>query len=105
MSETLIRALARAAQSHEHSIESLRTLVRLPSSTGEEGAAQTHMAELLRDLGAHTEVLPLDIAALFERFPDVAQYPTHWQHDLILPYAVASTSPPWRAKCATSCIA
>jgi acetylornithine deacetylase len=87
MSEALARALALAAQSHERSVESLRTLVRLPSSTGEEGAAQTHMAELLNGLGAHTEVLPLDIAALFERFPDVAQYPTHWQHDLILPYA------------------
>ena len=27
-----------------------------------------------------------DIAALFARFPLIAQYPTHWQHDLILPY-------------------
>lgn len=40
----------------------------------------------MRALGAHTELLPLDIAALFERYPHVAQYPTHWQHDLILPY-------------------
>ncbi|MDH3738704.1 MAG: M20/M25/M40 family metallo-hydrolase, partial [Alphaproteobacteria bacterium] len=41
----------------------------------------------LRGLGAETETLEPDIAALFERFPLVAQYPTHWQHDLILPYA------------------
>ncbi len=86
MADTLNRALALAAQSHERSIENLRTLVRLPSLTGEEGPAQTHMADVLRGLGAQTEVLALEIAALFERFPHVAQYPTHWQHDLILPY-------------------
>ncbi|MDD9983451.1 MAG: M20/M25/M40 family metallo-hydrolase [Gammaproteobacteria bacterium] len=86
MADTLKRALALAAQSHERSIENLRTLVRLPSLTGEEGPAQAHMADMLRGLGAQTEVLALDVAALFERFPHVAQYPTHWQHDLILPY-------------------
>ena len=32
-----------------------------------------------------------DTAALFERFPAIAQYPTHWQHDLILPYEVLPT--------------
>ena len=24
---------------------------------------------------------------MFAAFPHIAQYPTHWQHDLILPYA------------------
>ena len=86
MTDTLNGALALAAQSRERSIENLRTLVRLPSLTGEEGPAQEHMADVLRGLGAKTEVLALEIAALFERFPHVAQYPTHWQHDLILPY-------------------
>ena len=87
MPDTLNRALALAAQSRERSVESLRGLVRIPSLTGEEGTAQTHLADVLRSLDAHTEVLDLDIAALFERYPHVAQYPTHWQHDLILPYA------------------
>jgi len=27
-----------------------------------------------------------DIKELFDKYPDVAQYPSHWQHDLILPY-------------------
>ena len=80
------RALALAADGAERSVECLRDLVRVPSLTGEEGAAQAHLCEHLRCLGAHTEVLPVDMRALFERFPDVAQYPTHWQHDLILPY-------------------
>ena len=55
MADTLKRALALAAQSHERSIENLRTLVRLPSLTGEEGPAQTHMANVLRGLGAQTD--------------------------------------------------
>ena len=86
MTDALQHALALAARSHERSVETLRALVRLPSLTGEEGPAQAHVADVLRGLGARTEVLPLDIAALFQRFPHVAQYPTHWQHDLILPY-------------------
>lgn len=87
MSDMSVTALELAAASRERSVESLRALVRVPSLTGEEGPAQSHVAELLKELGAETEVLPLDVAALFERFPSVAQYPTHWQHDLILPYS------------------
>lgn len=86
MTGTADPALRLAEQSQERSVESLRALVRIPSLTGEEGEAQAHMARLLESLGAETKKLPLDIAALFERYPDVAQYPTHWQHDLILPY-------------------
>ncbi len=87
MSDAAQQALALAADSTERSVERLRALVRVPSLTGEEGAAQSHMADLLRLLGAETEMLPLDVPALFKRFPQVAQYPTHWQHDLILPYS------------------
>ncbi len=91
MSDMPAKALELAAASEERSVESLRALVRIPSLTGEEGPAQSHVAELLQRLGAETEVLPLDVAALFERFPSVAQYPTHWQHDLILPYSQLPT--------------
>ncbi|MDH3703187.1 MAG: hypothetical protein OEU46_17930, partial [Alphaproteobacteria bacterium] len=87
MPDTLTEALNLAARSRDRSVEALAALVRVPSLTGEEGQAQTHMAKILRGLGAETETLEPDIAALFERFPLVAQYPTHWQHDLILPYA------------------
>lgn len=87
MPDTLTEALDRASSNRDRSIEALASLVRVPSLTGEEGDAQTHMAGLLSDLGADTESLEPDVAALFESFPMVAQYPTHWQHDLILPYA------------------
>ena len=81
----LARSLAR--ENHAESIAQLTALVRIPSLTGEEGEAQRHVAELLSGLGAVTESLEPDIKALFERFPHIAQYPTHWQHDLVLPYA------------------
>lgn len=87
MPDTLTEALDRASSNRDRSVEALASLVRVPSLTGEEGDAQTHMAGLLNDLGAETESLEPDVAALFESFPMVAQYPTHWQHDLILPYA------------------
>ncbi len=87
MPDILSEALDRASSNRDRSIETLAALVRVPSLTGEEGDAQTHMAGLLDDLGAETESLEPDVAALFESFPMVAQYPTHWQHDLILPYA------------------
>jgi len=80
-------ALALAARSRDESIAALATLVRIPSLTGEEGKAQAHLAGLLQELGAETTLAEPDIAKLFERFPEIAQYPTHWEHDLILPYA------------------
>ena len=84
-------ALELAAASAARSIAQLQALVRVPSLTGEEGAAQSHVAAILRGIGAETTMTEPDIAAIFERFPDVAQYPTHWQHDLILPYAELPT--------------
>ena len=81
----LARSLVR--ENHAESISHLASLVRIPSLTGEEGEAQRHIAELLSGLGAVTEQLEPDIKALFERFPHIAQYPTHWHHDLIIPYA------------------
>ncbi len=85
------RALALARENEAESVARLADLVRIPSLTGEEGEAQTHVAELLRQLGAVTDLLEPDTAALFDRFPHIAQYPTHWQHDLILPYAELPT--------------
>lgn len=86
MTEELRTALFVAASNHERSVEELRRLVQIPSPTGEEGKAQLYMAGMLHGLGAETVAEEPDIEALFARFPLVAQYPTHWQHDLILPY-------------------
>src|SRR5712671_5888395 len=82
-------ALAKAAQ--KRSIAQLGDLVRIRSLTGEEGPAQAHIEKVLRALGAEVTVAEPDVADMFRRFPNVAQYPTHWQHDLILPYAELPT--------------
>lgn len=91
------QALALAAAGREESAAALAALVRVPSLTGEEGAAQQHVAAKLGDLGAEVSLQEPDIAALFARFPNVAQYPTHWRHDLILPYAELPTYTALRA--------
>ena len=84
-------ALALAQAGELRSIEQLRDLIRIRSLTGEEGPGQDHIVGLLRALGAEVTVAEPDVPAMFQRFPDVAQYPTHWQHDLILPYAELPT--------------
>ena len=85
------RALQVARGSHTRSIAALRDVVRIRSLTGEEGNAQRHIAGLLRAIGAEATVAEPDVAAMFRKFPRIAQYPTHWQHDLILPYTELPT--------------
>ncbi len=92
MMEALQAALDLAARSEADSIAALAEFVRIPSLTGEEGEGQRHIAALLRAMGAEVTEAEPDVAALFERFPHIAQYPTHWQHDLILPYAELPTA-------------
>jgi acetylornithine deacetylase len=84
-------ALKIAIAAREESVGALAELVRIPSLTGEEGKAQSHIEAYLQSIGADTVAAEPDVAKLFEKFPRVAQYPTHWQHDLILPYAELPT--------------
>ncbi len=86
MTTSIEAALALAAENRDRSIAMLADFVRIPSLTGEEGDAQAFLAAALHESGAEVSVEEPDVEALFERFPDIAQYPTHWQHDLILPY-------------------
>ncbi len=79
-------AIAEASAATEESVAALASLVRIPSLTGEEAAAQAHVASLLQAIGLTIQQSEPDLDAMFSRFPDIAQYPTHWQHDLILPY-------------------
>ncbi len=67
-------------------VELLRELIRIPSLTGEEHEAQEFLAAYLKNLGLQVETWEPDIEEIFQRFPQQAQYPTHWQYDLILPY-------------------
>jgi len=75
-----------ARRRSDFSLENLCSLIRTPSPTGEELEAQDKVAKFLRRAGADVQYLDVDLKALFDRFPSVAQYPTHWEHDLILPY-------------------
>ena len=85
-------ALTLADRNEARSVAALAELVRVPSLTGEEADGQTHIAALLTALGAEVTLAEPDVDAMFARFPDIAQYPTHWQHDLILPYQYLPTS-------------
>ena len=67
-------------------VELLQKVVQISSLTGEEGEAQGFLAKYLKDLGLQVDVWEPDIEEMFNKFPESAQYPTHWQHDLILPY-------------------
>ena len=85
------RALELAKSAENESVSALADVVRIRSLTGEEAAGQAHMVRLLRELDAEVLIAEPDTAAMFERYPAIAQYPTHWQHDLILPYEVLPT--------------
>jgi acetylornithine deacetylase len=80
------RILAKAESKSDKAIDVLASLVKIPSLTGEELAAQEFVARYLKNLGLNVDLWEPDVEALFDKFPDVAQYPSHWQHDLILPY-------------------
>lgn len=80
------QAIKGARASSQRSTELLASLIRIRSLTGEEGEAQEFLAEHIRGLGADVSLEEPDVQALFDRYPTVAQYPTHWQHDLVLPY-------------------
>jgi acetylornithine deacetylase len=78
-------------------IKNLATLVRIPSRTGAEGKAQEYVASQYRGLGLDLDVWEPDVKELFDKYPDVAQYPSHWEHDLILPYQDLPTFDAWMA--------
>ena len=80
------RILAKVESKCTRATEVLTSLVKIPSLTGEELAAQEFVAQYLKTLGLDVDLWEPDVEALFDKFPDVAQYPSHWQHDLILPY-------------------
>jgi acetylornithine deacetylase len=80
------KILSKVEEQREKIIETLAALVKTPSRTGEEGAAQELVEKQYREMGLDVDVWEPDVKELFEKFPEVAQYPSHWEHDLILPY-------------------
>lgn len=80
------KILTKVEEKKKEIIELLRKVIQIPSLTGEEGEAQEFIADYLKQLGLRVDVWEPDIEEIFDKFPESAQYPSHWKHDLILPY-------------------
>jgi len=67
-------------------VEFWRDLIRIPSLTGEEGEGQKFVEKKMREIGLDVDVWEPDVKELFEKFPDIAQYPTRWEpeYDFVL---------------------
>lgn len=65
-------------------IEELKTFLRIPSLTGYEGEAQKFVKAQYEKLGLDIDVFEPDVRELFEKYPEVAQYPTSWEPELDL---------------------
>ncbi len=81
------KILAKVEEKREGLIDLLSKLVKIPSTTGEEGRAQGFVEKYLNTLGLEIDVWEPDIEELFKKYPEATQYPSHWQHDLIIGYS------------------
>ena len=65
-------------------LEELKTFLQIPNLTGYEGEAQKYMQAQYERIGMTVDVFEPDIRELFEKYPDVAQYPSSWEPELEL---------------------
>ena len=85
MGETVKQQIDAWVESHRDAlIEELKDFLRIPSLTGYEGEAQKFVKAQYEALGMTVDVFEPDVRALFEAYPDVAQYPTSWEPELDL---------------------
>lgn len=79
-------------------IEELKEFLRIPSLTGYEGEAQKFVKAQYEKLGLTVDVFEPDVRELFEKYPDVAQYPTSWEPelDLVIPTTDICTYEQWQ---------
>jgi len=70
-------------------IEDFKTLVKTESQTGNEYNAQQIVKKHLEKTGALVDMWDPDIKEIFEKYPDVAQFPTRFEpeYDLVLKVA------------------
>ncbi len=80
------RIVKKVEEKRDEITDLLRALIKIPSMTGEEGTAQELVARQYRGMKLDVDVWEPDVEELFNKYPEVAQYPSHWEHDLILPY-------------------
>lgn len=66
-------------------IELLRELIRIPSVTGYEKAAQEFVAEKLENLGFEVDVTEGDLKDMFEKYPETANFPSIGEEGLDMP--------------------
>ena len=65
-------------------IDELKQFIRIPSLTGYEGEAQKFIKSQYEKLGMEVDVFEPDIKELFEKYPEVAQFPTSHEPELEL---------------------
>lgn len=84
-------------ENQERLIAELTEFLRIPSLTGYEGNAQKFMKAQYEKLGMTVDVFEPDIRELFEKYPQVAQYPTSWEPelDLVIPTTDICTYEQW----------
>ena len=71
-------------QHAEKLLDELKDFLRIPSLTGYEGEAQKFMQAQYEKLGMELDVFEPDMQELFEKYPQVAQFPTSWEPELDL---------------------
>lgn len=78
-------------------IAELKEFLRIPSLTGYEGEAQKFVKAQYEQLGMDVDVFEPDVKELFEKYPEVAQFPTSWEPelDLVIPTTDICTCEQW----------
>ena len=78
-------------------IEELKGFLRIPSLTGHEGEAQKFVKAQYEKLGMEVDVFEPDVKELFEKYPEIAQFPTSWEPelDLVIPTSDNCTYEQW----------
>lgn len=78
-------------------VEELKEFLRIPNLTGYEGEAQKFVKAQYEKLGMSIDVFEPDIRELFEKYPEVAQFPTSWEPelDLVIPTTDICTYEQW----------
>lgn len=85
MNEEEIKILDIVDKKRDEIVETLRTLVKIPSRTGEEGEIQKVQEAILKKMDLEVDVWEPDVKELFDKYPEIAQYPSCWQPELDLP--------------------
>ena len=80
------KIIKKVEEKREEIVSLLRALIKIPSMTGVEGRAQELVAKQYKAMKLDVDIWEPNVEELFDKFPEVAQYPSHWEHDLILPY-------------------